>query len=76
MRFQSQFDRLMTVVFGDFYFTRNSRVIVNPQDNTVTLNIVDEATGDVSAAICDTSLEGAEETVGTENREIVFGLGL
>ena len=76
MRFQSQFDRLMTVMFGDFYFTRSSRVIVNCQDNTVTLNIVDEATGDVNAASCDASFEGAEETVGTENREIVFGLGV
>ena len=74
--FQLQIGRLMSVMFGDFHFARNSRVIVNSQDNTVTLNIVDQAAGDVCTAICDASLEDAEETIGTENRQIVFGLAV
>ena len=74
--FQPQFDRLMSVMFGDFYFDTDSRVIVDPEDHTVTLNIVGETTGDVGAAIRDASLEDAEETIRTEDREIVFGLAV
>jgi len=65
--FQREFALSIGVEIENAYLGNGSGPIVEPKDNTVTMNIVVDAAHDIGAAIRDASLEDAEEPIRTED---------